>query len=158
MDWEYDYFTRSMNNFYDFFLKQTTTPLSCNAARNLGYSKNLPAISGAPRERRPIAKKLGYLYREILVVTWPYVRPPARPSVRPSVRPSAPQGKQCKMLHFLASVGPCNLILLIHVVGQLTAVKKSIPWPLLPDRTAGSLVDPSSFGVLFVYLWIVSGF
>ena len=28
------------------------------------------------------------------------------------------------MLHFLASVGPCNLILLIHVVGQLTAVKK----------------------------------
>ena len=30
------------------------------------------------------------------------------------------------MLHFLASVGPCKLILLIHVVGQLTAVKPEV--------------------------------
>ena len=32
--------------------------------------------------------------------------------------PSVPQGNQCEMLHFLASVGACILILQIHVVSQ----------------------------------------
>ena len=37
-------------------------------------------------------------------------------TVRLSNRPSAPQGNQCVILHFLANVGACNLILHIHVV------------------------------------------
>ena len=32
--------------------------------------------------------------------------------------PSAPKGNQCDLLHFLASVGACNLILRIHVVAN----------------------------------------
>ena len=57
------------------------------------------------------------------------------------------------MLYFLASVGTRSLMLLIHVVGQLIAVKTKVSAdPVLPDRTAGSHVDPSRFGVLFVYL------
>ena len=46
-------------------------------------------ISGAPQQR-----KLGHLsIREILVITWPYIRP------------SAPQGNQCEISHFLANCG-----------------------------------------------------
>ena len=48
-----------------------------------------------------------------------YVHPP-RPSVRPHHRET-----NLKMSHFLGSVGACNLILHIH--GQLTAVKTWYP-------------------------------
>ena len=36
--------------------------------------------------------------------------------VHPPASQSAPQANQCEMLHFLASVGACNLILHIYVV------------------------------------------
>ena len=54
----------------------------------------------AELERNHMPKKNGNLsIREILVITLPYVRP------------SAPQGNQCEMPNFLASVGPYNLCL-----------------------------------------------
>ena len=37
-------------------------------------------------------------------------------TARPPARSSSPQGNQREMSHFLAIVGACNLILLIHVV------------------------------------------
>ena len=42
-----------------------------------------------------------------------------------TVRPSAPQGKQCEISHFLASVGACTLIydITYPCCDQLTAVK-----------------------------------
>ena len=47
-------------------------------------------MDGAPKLR-----KCGYLLiRENLVITWPYAD-----------RPSSPQGNQCLLLHFLASLG-----------------------------------------------------
>ena len=57
-------------------------------------------ISGAPRQRI-----FGHLsIREILVITWPYIRPSNRPSA-----PQGSQGNQCEISHFLAK----NLILQI---------------------------------------------
>ena len=49
--------------------------------------------SGAPRAS-PI--------RENLVITWPYTD---RPTDRSPDRPSAPQGNECLLSHFLASLG-----------------------------------------------------
>ena len=49
------------------------------------------------RGRSPIAKECGNLpIQENLVITWPYDRP------------SAPQGNQCLLSHFLASLGESN--------------------------------------------------
>ena len=42
--------------------------------------------------------------------------------------PAAPQGNQCEMLHFLASVhmGACNLILHIHVVVNIDSCQNRV--------------------------------
>ena len=59
--------------------------------------------------------------------------------VHPPARPSAPQENQCEMLHSLASVGACNLILHIHIVVNWQLSKQSIHWPVSHDRIAGGL-------------------
>ena len=80
-------------------------------------------------------------------------RPPARPpTARPSAaRPSAPQGNQCSIPHFLASLGAQEDWYCTHIAhqccDQLTAVKTRSRWPLSPDCIAGSGVDPSSSSI-----------
>ena len=53
--------------------------------------------------------------------------------------PSAPKENHCEILHSLASVGACNLILHIHIVVNWQLSKQSIHWPVSHDRTAGGL-------------------
>ena len=62
--------------------------------------------------------------REILVITWPYARQPA------------PQGNQCEMSYFLASVGACNLfhlIIDIHIVVNWQLSTQGICWTVSRD-------------------------
>ena len=73
-------------------------------------------------EQNPIARKIWYLsIQEILVVAWP--------CISSIVHPSTPQGNQCEVSHFQASVGACNLILHIHVV-----VKWQLSSRVSPDQ------------------------
>ena len=58
-----------------------------------------------------------------------------------STCPTAPQGNQCEMVHFLASVVACHLILHILVVVNWQLSKQGIRWPESSDHTVGS-VDP----------------
>ena len=89
---------------------------------------------------------------EILVVTWPYARPPARPSTT-----GGSQG-EC---HFLASVGACNMILHINVVVNWQLSKQGSHWPVSHDHIAGSSIHPSrlrfllklSAEGLLVFIW-----
>ena len=57
-----------------------------------------------------------------------------RASDRPCTRPSALRGNQCEILHFLAKVGACELILHIHVLINW----QGICWLISHDRIAGS--------------------
>ena len=67
---------------------------------NTHYMNSTDIYIVAELKRSHMPKKNGKLsIREILVITWPYVRP------------SAPQENQCEMPNFLASVGPYNLCL-----------------------------------------------
>ena len=62
----------------------------------------------------------------------------------------APQAYQCLISHFLASLGPCSLILYIHtihVVINWQLSKQCIRWPVSPDLIAGSGLDPLSSSV-----------
>ena len=83
-----------------------------------------------------LLRKLGYLFIRV-----------DRMSTRPSVRTILEN--QCEMFHVRASVGTCNMILLIHVVVSWHLSKQGIRWPVLHDRIAGSCVDPSRLRVLW---------
>ena len=65
----------------------------------------------------------------------------------PAARPSAPQGNQCSIPQFLASLGAQEDWYCTHTAhqccDQLTAVKTRSRWQVSPDRIAGSVVDPS---------------
>ena len=97
--------------------------------------------------QNPVVKKIWLSFiREILVVAWPYVRLTARPLVHPSVCTTgqSPLGNQCEILHFLANVRACDLILHIHVVINW----QGICWLVSHDRIAGSGFDPLRLWVL----------
>ena len=64
-------------------------------------------------------------------------------SVGLSTHPSAPQGIQCEISHFLASMGACNLTLHFYVVINWQMSKQGIHWPVSDIHTADSGVDPS---------------
>ena len=57
-----------------------------------------------------------------------------RPLARSHVRTT---GKWNEMLHFLASVGACNLIMHIYVVVNWQLSKQSLRWSVSHDRIAG---------------------
>ena len=68
-----------------------------------------------------------------------------------------PQGNQCEILLFLASVGDCNLILHFHhVVINWQLSKQGICWPVLQNRSMGLGVDPLRLGVSFFYYPLTS--
>ena len=73
----------------------------------------------------------------------------------PAARPSAPQGNQCSIPRFLASLGAQEDWYCTHIAhqccDQLTAVKTGSCWPVSPDRIAGSGVDPSSSSIFWSY-------
>ena len=79
-------------------------------------------------------------------------------SQRAPVRPSAPQGSQCLILHFLASLGAqektdnCPHIAhqsSINVVINWQLSKQGINWPVPPYRIAGSGIDQSRSRIFF---------
>ena len=57
-----------------------------------------------------------------------------------NVRPSTPQGNQSEILHFLASVEACNLILHIHIVVNWQLSKQLIRWLVSHVCIAGDLL------------------
>ena len=73
----------------------------------------------------------------------------------PAARPSAPQGNQCLIPHFLASLGAQEDWYCTHIAhqccDQLTAVKTGSRWPVSPYRIAGSGVDPSRSSMFWSY-------
>ena len=85
-------------------------------------------------------------------------------------RPSAPQGNQCLISHFLASLEAQEQPDIAHIAlkiahkccDQLTAVKTGIRWPISPYRIAGSGIDSSSLSIflklcaykLLVFKWL----
>ena len=75
----------------------------------VSYSIEKRSPKQSAREQSPIAKKIWLPIHPRSFGCQLTVRPPARLL-------SAPQGNQCQMLHFLAAVGACNLIVHIHVV------------------------------------------
>ena len=98
--------------------------------------------------------KVWQFLHENFEITWPY-------TVRATDRPSAPQAYQFLISHFLASLGVCNVILHIHVMINWQLSKQSICWPVTPDRSTGSGIDPSGSSVfsklsadkLLVFKW-----
>ena len=73
-------------------------------------------------------------------------------------RPSAPQGNQCLITHFIASLGAqqqTNIALLhINVMINWQLSKQDIHWPVSPDHITGSGVDPSRSSIfLLVFKW-----
>ena len=88
------------------------------------------------------------------------------PSIHLSTRPSAPQGNQCSIPQFLASLGAQQDWYCTHIAhqccDQLTAVKTGSRWPVSPDRIAGSGVDLSRSSIslrlsadkLLVFKWL----
>ena len=65
---------------------------------------------------------------------------------RTNDRLSAPQGKQCSISHFVASLGAQEDWYCTHIEHQCCdwqLSKQGIRWPVSPDRTAGSGVNPS---------------
>ena len=102
------------------------------------------------RSRAPWVRKWNKLpFRENLVITLPYTARP--PAARETVRPPAPQGNQCSISPFLASLGADKgwywthwlNALHINVVINWQLSKQDIRWPVSPDRIADSGVDPS---------------
>ena len=78
----------------------------------------------------------------------------------PPARPSAPQGHQCSISHFLASLAAqenwyCAIIIAhilhINVVINWQLSKQGIRWPVSPDSISGSGVDPSSSSIFWSY-------
>ena len=69
---------------------------------------------------------------EILVVTWPYTRPPVHNTSKPRW-----------MSHFLASVGACNMILRIDVVVNWQLSEQDSHWPVSHDHIEGSSIHQS---------------
>ena len=69
-------------------------------------------------------------------------------------RPSAPQGNQCLITHFIASLGAqqqTNIALLhINVMINWQLSKQDIHWPVSPDRIAGSGVNPSRSSIFLL--------
>ena len=77
-----------------------------------------------------------------------------RTPTRPALRPSAPHVYQCLISHFQASLGACNLVLLvlnIHVLINWQLSKQCICWPVSPDRIEGSAIYPLSSSVFWSY-------
>ena len=84
----------------------------------------------------------------------------------PPARPPAPQENQCSISHYLASLEAQENWYCTHIAhqscDQLTAVKQGIRWSVLPDRIAGSGVDPSRTSIFMklsadkslVYKWL----
>ena len=60
-------------------------------------------------KRSLIAKKINFGYLSLQKIVCSHM------NILLPVCLSTPQGNQCEMSHFLASVGTCNLILHIHV-------------------------------------------
>ena len=92
---------------------------------------------------------------------------------RPPARPSAPQGNQCSISHFLASLGAqenwyldtyCTSMLLSidsrqnRVSADKSGVIGSCRWPVSPDSIVGSGVDPSCLSIFEVIRWQVTSF
>ena len=83
---------------------------------------------------------------------WPYTE-------RATVRPSAPQGNQCLLSHFLASLGACNQILHINVVINWQLSEQGIRWSVSPYRIAGSSVRLIEVEYFFeVIRWQITSF
>ena len=92
-----------------------------------------------------LLRKLGYLFFRVY-----------RTSTRPPVR-NTPENQR-EMFHMLASVGTCNMILLIHVVVSWHLSKQGIRWPVLHDRLTLPADVSTHRGYVFfeVYRWQVS--
>ena len=100
------------------------------------YHRSIFIFSGAPRARSARGRS---------PIRSPY-----------TALPSAPQGHQCSISHFLASLGAqenwyCAFIIAhilhINVVINWQLSKQGIRWPASPDSIAGSGVDPSSSSI-----------
>ena len=116
------------------------------------------AIMAELRGRSAPAKHHWYVNLPIpenLVITWPY-----------TARPSAPQGNQCSISHFLASLGAQEDWYCTHIAhqccDQLTAVKTgylltSITWPYRGLRCRSIEVEyflKLSADKLLVFKWL----
>ena len=98
--------------------------------------------SGAPRAKRPSEAPWvnNCTIPKNWVITWPTDRGTDRPSVRTTVIPM--------FTLTLSSFGsPGESWLHINVVFNWQLSKQGIRWPVLPDRIAGSGVDPSSSSI-----------
>ena len=62
---------------------------------------------------------------------------------------SAPQANQCEMLHFLASVGACNLILHIYVVVNWQLSKEGFRLPVLQYTVSWAQLSTHQGYVIF---------
>ena len=75
----------------------------------------------------------------------------------PAARPSVPQGDQCSIPHFLATIfwqhrkTDIAHIFHINVVINWQLSKQDIRWPVSPDRIAGSGFDPSRSNIFWSY-------
>ena len=78
---------------------------------------------------------------ENLVITWPYTD---RPSVRTTGHPMF-------TLTLLASLGAQEKTNCTSTLWSIDSYQNSIRWPVSPDRTAGSSVDPSRSSILRSY-------
>ena len=93
---------------------------------------------------------------ENLVITWPY-------TARPPARPSAPQGTQCSISHFLASLGAQEDWYCTHIAhqccDQLTTVKTGYPLTSITWPYCGLRRRPIEVEYLFVVIrWQVTSF
>ena len=81
----------------------------------------------------------------------------------PNDRPFTPQENQCLILHFLVSLGAQeqpDIALIFHINVEINwqLSKQDIRWPVSPDRTAGSSVDPSRSSIFEVIRWQITSF
>ena len=109
--------------------------------------------SGAPRAKRPSGAP--WVNKCTIPKNWVITRPTDRETDRQSVRTTV-----IPMFTLtLSSFGsPGESWLRINVVFNWQLSKQGIRWPVLPDRIAGSGVDPSSLSIFWSYLLTIYSF
>ena len=136
--------TRSLRSLVRFLIRQQLVRKYRTPALSMKYS--LFIHSGAPRAKRP--SEAPWVNKCTIpknwVIRWPTDRGTDRPSVRTTVIPM--------FTLTLSSFGsPGESWLHINVVFNWQLSKQGIRWPVLPDRIAGSGVDPLRSSTFWSY-------